>query len=112
MAQKFAFIGPADSIRTESKKLSKFDVFHITGEPCAEELLRKIEKNKITHVVCVETRNGQTSHWASEIKKFSDAKNIPIEIFGINIPAHPHRVEASSMKLVKRISCATEILAA
>lgn len=114
MESIFLFIGPEGSVKNEVNKLLKrgfkpWQLIRLEGEPTAIELLKKIKGAHVTDVVCIETRNGQTGHWASEIKKFNNGRPYFVKVFGIDILPHPQNVEPKSLAIVKKIACVTEI---
>lgn len=115
MSKIFALIGSKEDVASERQKLTQAgfpvsSIHVIQPETTTEELLKKVLKHKINNVICIKTKNGQTSFWASELDKMKKAKEPhSVNVFGIDIPPHPHGVTAKSMTLVHMISCVRQV---
>ncbi len=115
MQRKFLLIGAPDVRISEAKKLHEigFDhtaVHHLDNNESLNfgTIKNVLEKRDVTDVVCIETRNGSTGHWALELRK-TKIKNRQVVIHGINIPPHPQRALSKGMELVRKINCVKEI---
>jgi hypothetical protein len=116
--RKFALIGNRDDIDPEYRKLTqdgvKSENIYFFTEPektCTKELIKKVLELEVTTLICIQTRNGQTSYWAFEFEKLKKApKPHHVDIFGIRIPKHPHGINPRSLSLVKMINCSKEVL--
>ncbi len=117
MLKIFALIGERGDVASERQKLTQAgfpitSIHVIQPETTTEELLKKVLKHRINNVVCIKTKNGQTSFWASELDKMKKSKDPhSVNVFGIDIPPHPQGVTAKSMTLVKMITCVKQVFA-
>ena len=112
MQRKFLLIGTPAHTAAEAKKLQTLGFVWIkqlnSAKAITTDLLHKVVASKITDVVCIRTRNGETCHWAVRLTNIL-IDEVPVKVFGVNIPPHHQKIKHKGASLFTPITCSMEI---